>query len=63
MIPHSILLKVGEHLDDAFGSFLYQHVIDGYEWLVRYYNLGDEVYFLGSSYLHYPATSNLLVSL
>ncbi len=52
MISHSTLLRVGKILDDAFALFLYQHVIDGYEWLVQYYNPGDEVYFFGLFTLH-----------
>lgn len=44
--------RVGKILDDAFASYLCDHVISGYEWLVQYYNPGDKVYVFGSSALH-----------
>jgi uncharacterized protein (DUF2235 family) len=48
-ISHSILLKLGNILDNAFSLYLCQHVMWGYEFLVQYYNPGDEVYIFGSS--------------
>ena len=64
MLPHDILLKVGKVLDDAFASFLHQHVVGGYEWLVEHYKPGDKIYFFGKSSPHYyDAISNLVFKL
>jgi len=52
MFRQSIIRKVGNILDDMFASYLCQHVMDGYEWLVEHYNPGDKLYFFGSSTLH-----------
>jgi hypothetical protein len=53
-IDHSILRKLGNILDDAFALYLCQHVMAGYEFLVEFYNPGDEVYFFGLSALQNP---------
>ena len=36
-------------LDEAIAWYLYQHVIDGYEFLMQNYNVGDRVCLFGSS--------------
>lgn len=53
-IRNSILRKLVKFLDEAFALYLCQHVMAGYEFLVKYYNPGDEVYIFGSSALHNP---------
>jgi hypothetical protein len=53
MISHSILLRVGKILDNAFALYIHQHVIDCYDFLVRYYNPGDRLFFFGLSSPHY----------
>lgn len=35
-------------LDEAFAWYLYQHVIDGYKFLMQNYNTGDKVLLFGA---------------
>ena len=36
-------------MDEAIASYLYQHVMDGYKFLMQNYNVGDSVCLFGSS--------------
>jgi uncharacterized protein (DUF2235 family) len=38
-----------DYLDEAIAWYLYQDVIDGYEFLMQNYNVGDRVCLFGSS--------------
>jgi uncharacterized protein (DUF2235 family) len=39
-------------MDEAVAWYLYQHVLDGYKFLMQNYNVGDKVCLFGSSGPH-----------
>lgn len=41
--------KLSETIDDAFGTSFDQHVMEGYRFIMRYYDDGDKIYILGFS--------------
>lgn len=41
--------KISETIDDAFGTSFDQHVMQGYRFIMRYYDDGDKIYIFGFS--------------
>jgi hypothetical protein len=54
-IVRPLFHRVAALLDEAFAWYLYQHVIDGYKFLMQNYNVGDKVCLFGFSRGAYTA--------
>jgi uncharacterized protein (DUF2235 family) len=46
---------IDKTLDSGFGTFFVNHVIGGYQFLLRYYNQGDKIYIFSFSRGAYTA--------